>query len=77
MLQLFKNVFWEKEKIKTKEDPHAIDPVPMLKRMVERDFFKRMVEKVNFEQKRKIKHRKRGERHGRSLGYVRKMGVAK
>ena len=43
---------------------------------VKKDFFKRMVKQFVETKKRKIKHRRRGERHGKSLREARKMGVA-
>ena len=73
MLQKFKELFGKKkEEI---PDTNHIDPVPMLKRLG-KDFFKNMVEYIAPEEKRKIKHRRRGDRHGKSLREARKMGVA-
>jgi len=68
------DVFKKKKKLEIPE-PDPIDPIPEAPK-VKKDFFKRMVEFIEPEEKRKIKHRKRGERHGLSLRETRKMGVA-
>ena len=75
MLQKFKD-FFKKKKVET-PDPDPIDPLPEPEApKIKKDFFQRMVKLIAPEEKRKIKHRKRGDRHGKSLREARKMGVA-